>query len=95
MTAASFVRVAVPLHAVNLSVDTKVSSSTTEDHAIVSYGVVTSPTLTPSSALTDAVSFTFEIKEGDTGFLGAFLFEVSKHRCWEREMEGLVEHIAF
>ncbi|KIM31835.1 hypothetical protein M408DRAFT_327249 [Serendipita vermifera MAFF 305830] len=58
--------------------------------AVSSYGVVTARSYSLPSAAADLV-----IKEGDTGFIANFSYYVSKHRCWERESDGLCARVAF
>ena len=38
---------------------------------------------------------TLAIAQTDKGFMSNFAFEVSKHRCWDRELDGLVSKVAF
>lgn len=56
-----------------------------------SYGVVTAGKYDASSAATDAV----KIGPSETGFVANFIYEVSKHRCYERELEGLTSKVAY
>ncbi|KAF7792477.1 hypothetical protein EIP86_003517 [Pleurotus ostreatoroseus] len=61
------------------------------DQVVSSYGVVTVGTLNLSSIAKDVL----EIAQSDKGFVSTFGLEVSKHRCWERELDGLVDKVAF
>lgn len=58
--------------------------------AVSSYGVVTARTYSLPSAAADLT-----IKQGDTGFIANFSYYLSKHRCWERETDGLCARVAF
>ena len=57
----------------------------------VSYGVVTAPKITLLSTLGAAL----KISEGEGGFTSQFAYEISKHRCFERELDGLNTQVAF
>ncbi|KZT23752.1 catalase [Neolentinus lepideus HHB14362 ss-1] len=61
------------------------------DSVVSSYGVVTSG----AYDITNAATEPFKIAKGEKGFLANFAFELSKHRCYERELDGLVERVAF
>lgn len=56
-----------------------------------SFGIVTAGKYDISSAMTDISS----IKPGSTGILSNFAYEISKHRCYERETEGLTQLVAY
>lgn len=58
--------------------------------AVDSYGVVTIGKVRPES-LKEILTITKSGKD----FLEAFAYNLSCHRCWERELEGLVEQVAF
>ncbi|KAF6764798.1 catalase [Ephemerocybe angulata] len=63
-----------------------------DDHSVISsYGVVTAGKYDLSSALTDII----KIAPGPTGFVANFAYEISKHRCYEREIEGLTDSVAY
>ncbi|OSD05927.1 catalase [Trametes coccinea BRFM310] len=81
----AFLREAVQLPGVQLAtnLDSNVVTS--------SYGVVTAGKYDAGSALADALT----IKQDEKGFVSSFAYEVSKHRCWERELDGLVSKVAF
>lgn len=61
------------------------------DNVVTSYGVVT----TGKYTVTSTVSDTLKIGPGRNDFAANFAYEVSKHRCYEREMEGLVQRWHF
>ena len=66
-------------------------SSLASDEVISSYGVVTAGKYGVISAAVDALA----IAPGSRGFASNFAFEISKHRCWDRELDGLVSKVAF
>ncbi|ESK88286.1 putative catalase [Moniliophthora roreri MCA 2997] len=76
-------------HALGLS-ELKFAPDNT-DEVTTSYGVVTTGSYGVSSAITDAL----KIAPGPKGFASNFACEISKHRCWERETDGLVSMVAF
>lgn len=57
----------------------------------VSYGVVTAPKITLLSTVADVL----EISKGEKGFMSQFAYEISQHRCFERELDGLNTRVAF
>lgn len=61
------------------------------DDVVVSYGVVTTGKYNFQSAVVDILSITSEPK----GFVSNFACEISKHRCFDRELDGLVAKVAF
>lgn len=60
------------------------------DIVTVSYGVVTAKVYSIPSAAAD-----LKIGAGEKGFFSNFALEISKHRCWDRELEGLISRVAF
>lgn len=76
--------------AIELSqVDFNMSSNS--DEVVTSYGVVTTGKYDATSAVVDV----FKIGPGSKGFASNFAYEISKHRCWEREMDGLTTQVAY
>ena len=75
----AFLREAVGLPGVQFAADLN------SDNVTVSYGVVTAGKYDLGSAAADVL----EIKQGEKGFISNFAYELSKHRCWERELHGL------
>lgn len=71
--------------------EVQMQTSLSSDSVVSSYGIVTTGQYGVKSAAVDA----FTIGPGATGFAANFAYEVSKHRCWEREMDGLVKKVAF
>ena len=61
------------------------------DDVVVSYGVVTAPSYPTSSVVADILP----IGRSEKGFVSQFAYEISKHRCYEREMDGLTAKVAF
>ena len=57
-----------------------------------SYGVVTAGKYDVKSAVTDAL----EIATGNTkGFVTNLAYEISQHRCYLRETDGLISRVAY
>ncbi|KAI0374468.1 catalase [Pilatotrama ljubarskyi] len=81
----AFLREAVQLPGVQFASDLN------SDNVTNSYGVVTVGKYDVGSAVAD----TLTIKQGEKGFVSNFAYEISKHRCWERELDGLVSKVAF
>lgn len=84
-TGVQFLAEAVQLPSVNLALSFDTNTVTT------SYGVVTTGKYDLSSAATDVL----KIGPGETGFMANFAYEVSKHRCYERETDGLISKVAY
>ncbi|KAF9466251.1 catalase [Collybia nuda] len=61
------------------------------DAVVSSYGVVTTGKYVATSAAVDVLA----IAPSSKGFASSFAFEISKHRCFERELDGLVSRVAF
>ncbi|KAI0662540.1 catalase [Cubamyces menziesii] len=80
-----FLREAVQLPGVQLASDLN------SDNVVTSYGVVSTGKYDLSSAAAD----TLTIEQSEKGFVSNFAYELSKHRCWEREQDGLVSKVAF
>ena len=60
-----------------------------DPHAVVeSYGVVTTRKLTPGSEI-------MRLVRGESSFLSKFGLEVSEHKNWKRELDGLAMQVAF
>ncbi|KAF9533564.1 catalase [Crepidotus variabilis] len=84
-TAAATVKYAINLPEVDIvnTLDT--------DEVVTSYGVVTTGKYNMKSVARDVL----EISPGPTGFVSNFAYEISKHRCYDRELDGLTEKVAF
>ena len=59
-----------------------------KDHVISSYGVVTTGNYDVKSAVVD-------ISPGAKGFVSNFSYQISQHRCYEREKDGLTNRVAY
>lgn len=55
------------------------------------YGVVTTGKYDVKSAVVDAL----EISPSAKGFVSKFAYEISKHRCYDREMAELTKSVAY
>ena len=69
----------------------QLASDLNSDNVVTSYGVVSTGKYDLGSAAADTLS----IKQSEKGFVSNFAYELSKHRCWEREQDGLVSKVAF
>lgn len=78
-------REAVQLPGVQFAHDLKSNAVTN------SYGVVTAGTYDAGSIVAD----TLKIEQDSKGFISTFALAVSKHRCYERELEGLTAKVAY
>jgi catalase len=58
---------------------------------MTSYGVVTTGKLNAKSAVTSQL----RIEHDEKDFLAEFAYVISQHRCYEREMDGLTDQVAF
>ncbi|EKM48646.1 uncharacterized protein PHACADRAFT_132272 [Phanerochaete carnosa HHB-10118-sp] len=81
----SFLREAVMLPGIEYN--TKLDS----DEVVTSFGVVTVGKVSTSTLAAD----TLKIAEGEKNFVSTFAYEVSKHRCYERELKGLTKKVAY
>lgn len=81
----AFLREAVILPGVQLTTDLNSAS------VIESYGVVTVGKYDAGSLAAD----TLKIDQEERGFVSRFAYEISKHRCYERELDGLTKNVAF
>jgi len=57
----------------------------------VSYGVVTAPKITLFSTMVGVT----KISKDENRFTSQFVYEISKHRCFQRELDGLNTQVAF
>ena len=55
------------------------------------FGVVTAPKLGTPGSITEGL----RIAKDATDFLGTFAYQVSQHKCFERELAGLASRVAF
>jgi len=71
--------------------DMQYSLKPDSEDVMTCYGVVTTGKYGVVSAAHDVL----KIAPGQKGFVSNFAFEISKHRCWERETVGLASMVAF
>ena len=57
---------------------------------MASYGVVTM-----SDAKPESLGEVADVVKGAKGFLEKFVYEISQHRCWQRELDGLSAMVAY
>lgn len=77
------VRRAIVLDEVSLNLDAD------KDHVISSYGVVTTGKYHIKSAVP------VDISPGTKGFVSNFAYQIGKHRCYQREEDGLTSKVAY
>ncbi|EJD46032.1 catalase [Auricularia subglabra TFB-10046 SS5] len=65
------------------------TGSNSNSDVVVSYGVITACAYTPSSTAADLIG------AEEKGWFSKFAFELSKHRCFRRELDGLTSRVAF
>ncbi|KAF5005988.1 hypothetical protein FDECE_7614 [Fusarium decemcellulare] len=68
----------------------EVSLSATDSDVVESYGVVTLKNAHPES-LKEIVN----VAKNAKGFLEKFVYTISQHRCWQRELDGLSTMVAY
>jgi catalase len=71
--------------------DMKYALALNSDDVVTSYGVVTTGSYGVASAAHDVL----KIEPGSKGFVSSFAYEISNHRCWERELVGLASMVAY
>lgn len=62
-----------------------------DDEVVSSYGVVSTGRYSASSVIADLPKFEADSK----GFVSNFAYQISQHRCYAREMDGLTDMVAF
>lgn len=62
-----------------------------DDEVVSSYGVVSTGRYSAASMIADLPKLEAESK----GFVSNFAYQISQHRCYEREMDGLTNMVAF
>ncbi|KIK55610.1 hypothetical protein GYMLUDRAFT_264114 [Collybiopsis luxurians FD-317 M1] len=67
-------------------------SSSDSDTVVTSYRVITAGSYSLKSAATDVLNIA---SGGDKGFISNFAYEVSKHRCYQRELDGLTSRVVY
>jgi catalase len=68
----------------------KFAHSPDSDDIVTSYGVVTTGKYDVKTAASDALHIS-----ADQGFVSRFAYEISQHRCWQRELDGLCDRVAY
>jgi catalase len=63
-----------------------------DSNVVTSYGVVTTGKYNAASGVKDVLEIA---TGGEQGFMSSFAHEASKHRCYERELNGLASRVAF
>ncbi|KAK7026329.1 catalase [Favolaschia claudopus] len=72
---------------------TQLEFASSDDSAVTSsYGVVTTGKYNVGSIATDALEI---VTGGEAGFMSNFAYEISQHRCWKRELDGLNFRVAY
>ncbi|EKM83082.1 hypothetical protein AGABI1DRAFT_53795 [Agaricus bisporus var. burnettii JB137-S8] len=77
-------------HAINLP-EVEIVSDVSKPEVVVSYGVVTIGKYSAGSAAKDVI----RLDPNSEGFASRFGYEISKHRCWKRELDGLTKQVAY
>ena len=80
-----FLREAVMLPGIEYNTDLN-SSEAVSSFGVVTVGKVNLPSLAASA---------FEVTGDDKSFVSKFVYEVSKHRCYDRELQGLTKRVAY
>ncbi|KAF5331157.1 hypothetical protein D9619_006054 [Psilocybe cf. subviscida] len=70
--------------------EVKFTHSFDADDIVTSYGVVTTGKYDVKTAASDALHIS-----PDHGFVSRFAYEISQHRCWQRELDGLCDRVAY
>jgi len=84
--------VEVVTRALKLDVPQVSFASPGDSSVTASYGVVTTGKYSITSAVTDVLEIA---SGGDKGFVSNFAFEISQHRCYERDLDGLASQVAY
>ena len=80
-----FLREAVMLPGIEYNTDLN-SSEAVSSFGVVTVGKVNLPSLAASA---------FKVTGDDKSFVSKFVYEVSKHRCYDRELQGLTKRVAY
>ena len=83
----NFIGVHVVRHAIGLS-EIRLNLDADKDNVVSSYGIVTTGRYDVKSAAVD-------ISPGAKGFVSNFAYQISQHRCYEREMDELTNKVAY
>lgn len=89
----TFLLLAVPVvrEAIGLP-EIRVASSPDSTEVLSSYGVVTAGKYDVKAAIMDVLEIA---SDGSKGFVTNFAYEVSQHRCYLRESDGLTARVAY
>lgn len=60
--------------------------------AVISYGVVTQERFDSTS---EGFGEKWKMAKDEVSFIGKFFYQISQHRCWERELDGLADRVPF
>lgn len=71
----------------------KVKIGTTDGNIVSSYGVVTKSVYAGDEE--EEWWQKWKIARDEFSFVGAFFYEISQHRNWDRELDGLIDFVAF
>ena len=83
------------VHVVHRSIDLpeiRLNLDADKDNVISSYGVVTTGKYNVPTAVKSTL---LDILPGTKGFVSNFAYQISQHRCYEREIDGLTNRIAY
>ena len=62
-----------------------------KSEVVTSYGVVTTGIYKITTAWVDVL----KIEPGPNEFVSNFAYQISKHRCYDRELDGLTTQLAY
>ncbi|KAI5807620.1 catalase-like domain-containing protein [Peziza echinospora] len=60
--------------------------------AVASYGVVTQERFDSTK---EGFGEKWKMAKDEVSFIGKFFYQISQHRCWERELDGLADRVPF
>ena len=83
--AVDFLREAVRLPGIQFAPTDQGETVTTD------FGIVTASTIRPPSSLSEGLT----IVKDASDFITAFAYEISQHKCFDRETSGLASRVAF
>lgn len=79
------------VHAALTLPSVKLATASDTKKVVSSYGVVTTTSWGATSAAAEALN----IASDSNDFIGTFAHEISKHRCYDRELDGLTSMVAY
>lgn len=89
--AVAFLESACRLPGITLSQFDTVGSAPSGEAVTVDFGVVTAGKFSAPSTISEG----WKIMKGAADFMGVFAYEISKHKCFERELMGLSDRVAY